>query len=89
MSVRLMSPPIQSTGKTCASHSISIWMLRKNVVLARDARALESRAARSGAYRHAGRVARGDVRQAQAGSGRAFLPLAKAKGFARISVISL
>jgi len=33
-----MSPPIQSTGETCASHAISIWMLRKNVVLLRAAR---------------------------------------------------
>lgn len=38
--------PIQSTGEICASHSIAIWVVRKNVVLPRDARLLESWAAR-------------------------------------------
>jgi hypothetical protein len=40
-----MSPPVQSTSDTRASHSTSIWILRKNVGLPR-ARLIESCAAR-------------------------------------------
>lgn len=56
---RMSVPPIRSTGATCASHSILIWMLRKKMVLPRDARFIASSRTgppECGAF--AGRVAR-------------------------------